>query len=246
VIPLLQFHYLDDDLLVVDKPAGLLAVPGRGEDKQDCLSARVQQIYPDALVVHRLDMATSGLMLMARNPSAQRVLSLAFAERRVHKRYVAVVHGLMTLHLNTLADADGWRLIDLPIAVDWPNRPLRVINHDTGKPSQTRWRVQNHDTQTNTTRLWLEPLTGRSHQLRVHLRALGQPIVGDALYSNQPCPSLRVQRGNPSTSPADIDCRAALAMTERLESRLLLHASALVFDHPVTGVTLRFDSLVPF
>ena len=244
--PLLQFHHLDNDLLVVDKPAGLLAVPGRGEDKQDCLSARVQSLYPDALVVHRLDMATSGLMLMARNPSAQRLLSLAFAERRVHKRYVAVVHSLMTLHLNTLADADDWRLIDLPIAVDWPNRPLRVINHDTGKPSQTRWRIDSHDAQANTTRLQLEPLTGRSHQLRVHLQALGHPIVGDALYSNQPGPSLRAQRGHPSTSTADMDCRAALAMTERLESRLLLHASALVFDHPVTGVTLRFDSLVPF
>jgi tRNA pseudouridine32 synthase/23S rRNA pseudouridine746 synthase len=132
----LQFHHLDADLLVVDKPAGLLAVPGRGEDKQDCLSARIQSLYPDALVVHRLDMATSGLMLMARNAPAQRVLSLAFAERRVHKRYVAVVHGLMTSHLDKRADADGWRLVDLPIAVDWPNRPLRVINHETGKPSQ--------------------------------------------------------------------------------------------------------------
>jgi tRNA pseudouridine32 synthase/23S rRNA pseudouridine746 synthase len=223
VIPPLQFHHLDNDLLVVDKPAGLLAVPGRGEDKQDCLSARVQHIYPDALVVHRLDMATSGLMLMARNPSAQRVLSLAFAERRVHKRYVAVVHGLMTLHLNTVADADGWRLIDLPIAVDWPNRPLRVINHDTGKPSQTRWRVDSldkHDAQAQTTRLLLEPLTGRSHQLRVHLQALGHPIVGDALYAD-----------------------SGLAA---LENRLRLHASALVFDHPVKGKSLAFDCVVPF
>ena len=220
MIPPLQFHHLDADLLVVDKPAGLLAVPGRGEDKQDCLSARVQTIYPDALVVHRLDMATSGLMLMARNAPAQRVLSLAFAERRVHKRYVAVVHGLMTLHLNTLADADGWRLIDLPIAVDWPNRPLRVINHDTGKPSQTRWRVDSHDARAQTTRLLLEPLTGRSHQLRVHLLALGHPIVGDALYAEP--------------------------LLAALESRLRLHASALAFDHPVTGAKLSFDSLVPF
>ena len=264
--PALQFHHLDADLLVVNKPAGLLAVPGRGEDKQDCLSARVQRIYPNALVVHRLDMATSGLMLMARNPLAQRVLSLAFAERRVHKRYVAVVHGLMTLPLNTLADADGWRLIDLPIAVDWPNRPLRVINHDAGKPSQTRWRMDYQDAPSQTTRLQLEPLTGRSHQLRVHLQALGHPIVGDALYGPLPDPSLRAQRGNPSPSTADMDCRAALAMTEGLdcraalamtqnaalamtagfESRLRLHASALAFDHPVTGEALAFDSLVPF
>jgi tRNA pseudouridine32 synthase/23S rRNA pseudouridine746 synthase len=250
VIPALQFHHLDADLLVVDKPAGLLAVPGRGEDKQDCLSARVQHIYPDALVVHRLDMATSGLMLMARNPSAQRVLSLAFAERRVHKRYVAVVHGLMTRSVDAAHDADGWHLIDLPIAVDWPNRPLRVINHDTGKPSQTRWRVDGQDAATHTTRLLLEPLTGRSHQLRVHLQALRHPIVGDALYGS----SLRAQRGNPSPSPADMDCRAALAMTETaalamsegFEHRLRLHASALAFDHPVSGEKLSFNSLVPF
>ncbi len=277
MIPPLQFHHLDADLLVVDKPAGLLAVPGRGEDKQDCLSARVQQIYPDALVVHRLDMATSGLMLMARHPAAQRVLGLAFAERRVHKRYVAVVHGLLVPASNNLADAEGWGLIDLPIAVDWPNRPLRVINHATGKPSQTRWRVDRQDTQTQTTRLQLEPLTGRSHQLRVHLLAQGHPIVGDALYgpslvADHPSlqlvhpslqlvhpslqlvhPSLRAQRGNPSPRTADIDCRATLAMTdspfamtEGLENRLLLHASALAFDHPVTGFTLRFNSVVPF
>lgn len=221
MIPPLQFHHLDDHLLVVDKPAGLLAVPGRGEDKQDCLSARAQHIYPDALVVHRLDMATSGLMLMARNPSAQRILSLAFAERRVHKQYVAVVHGVMTSPpAESAQEADGWRLIDLPIAVDWPNRPLRVINHDTGKPSQTRWRVDGQDAQSQTSRLLLEPLTGRSHQLRVHLQALGHPIVGDALYAD---PGLAA-----------------------LESRLRLHASALAFDHPVTGVPLRFDSLVPF
>ena len=182
MIPPLQFHHLDEHLLVVDKPAGLLAVPGRGEDKQDCLSARVQHLYPDALVVHRLDMATSGLMLMARNPSAQRIWSLAFAERRVHKQYVAVEQGLMTRSVDAVHDSDGWDLIDLPIAVDWPNRPLRVINHDTGKLSQTRWRVQNQDVLTGTTRLLLEPLTGRSHQLRVHLQALGHPIVGDALY----------------------------------------------------------------
>ena len=221
MIPPLQFHHLDNDLLVVDKPAGLLAVPGRGEDKQDCLSARVQKMYPDALVVHRLDMATSGLMLMARNPAAQRVLSLAFAERRVHKRYVAVVQGLFVQDSMAIADAEGWSLIDLPIAVDWPNRPLRVINHATGKPSQTRWRVDSHDAQAETTRVLLEPLTGRSHQLRVHLLAVGHPIVGDALYG----PSWRAQG---------------------LEQRLRLHASALAFDHPVTDVKLSFESLVPF
>ena len=194
-------------------------------------------------------MATSGLMLMARNLAAQRVLSLAFEERRVHKRYVAVVHGLLTPRVVSENDAQGWGLIDLPIAVDWPNRPLRMINHATGKPSQTRWRIDSQDRRAETTRLQLEPLTGRSHQLRVHLLTLGHPIVGDALY----CPSFRAQRGNPSQSTADIDSRAAIAMmdathsmTEGLESRLLLHASALAFDHPVTGVTLSFNSVVPF
>ena len=223
MIPPLQFHHLDDDLLVVDKPAGLLAVPGRGEDKQDCLSTRVQRLYPDALVVHRLDMATSGLMLMARNPGAQRILSLAFAERRVHKRYAAVVYGHLAQPSNTLADADGWSLINLPIAVDWPNRPRRLIDHTAGKPSQTRWHVISHDSQTDTTRLWLKPLTGRSHQLRVHLLALGHPIVGDALYG----PSWPTE-------------------ARSLQSRLLLHATALAFVHPVTGVALAFDSAVPF
>ena len=282
MIPPLQFHHLDADLLVVDKPAGLLAVPGRGEDKQDCLSARVQKIYPGALVVHRLDMATSGLMLMARNPAAQRKLSLAFAERRVHKRYVAVVHGRLMSPVVSESDAEGWGLIDLPIAVDWPNRPLRVIDHATGKPSQTRWRVDSQDAQAQTTRLQLEPLTGRSHQLRVHLLALGHPIVGDALYGpsqqatsssarvfspplrvespslraqrgNLKPPSLRAKRGNLFRRCSGMDCRATLAMTdpllamtERLESRLLLHASALAFHHPDTGVTLHFSSVVPF
>jgi tRNA pseudouridine32 synthase/23S rRNA pseudouridine746 synthase len=238
----LQFHHLDDDLLVVDKPAGLLAVPGRGEDKQDCLSARVQHIHPGALVVHRLDMATSGLMLMARNPAAQRLLSAAFAERRVHKRYVAVVHGLMASPLNTLACADGWHLIDLPIAVDWPNRPLRVINHAAGKPSQTRWRIDSQDPHTQTSRLQLEPLTGRSHQLRVHLQALGHPIVGDALYG--PLPDAPLQAESPSLR-VEISF-AALSMMEGFAHRLRLHASALAFEHPATGVTLRFDSAVPF
>ncbi len=166
----------DAAFFVLDKPAGLLAVPGRGEDKQDCLSSRVQQLDPHALVVHRLDMATSGLLLMARHPEAQRRLSLAFAERQVYKRYVAVVQG----HIAKPTTEDGWGLIDLPIAADWPNRPLRVIDPLQGKPSQTRWRVQSHGP--DTTRVLLEPITGRSHQLRVHLKALGHPIVGDALY----------------------------------------------------------------
>lgn len=202
--------YVDDALLVLEKPAGLLAVPGRGEDKQDCVSARVLRQFPDALVVHRLDMATSGLMLMARGAVAQRRLNDAFANRAVFKRYLAVVDGLPT----TLPEA--WNLIDLPIAVDWPNRPCRIIDTTHGKPSQTRWRLLSHDPPTDTSRVELEPITGRSHQLRVHLKALGHAILGDALYAPPHALSL--------------------------SNRLLLHASVLAFQHPMSEQSMQFTS----
>eukprot|EP01031_Cornospumella_fuschlensis_P005610 gene5610-6979_t len=143
--------YADDSLLVLNKPPGLLSVPGKGDDKQDCLSSRVQQQYPDALVVHRLDMATSGLMLMARGGNMQRALSRLFENREVYKRYVAVVDG----DIRVEGVADEWQLIDLPIAVDWPNRPLRVIDAVLGKPSQTRWRVLTVDAVLQGTRVEL-------------------------------------------------------------------------------------------
>jgi len=208
--PELTVLYADTALLVLDKPSGLLSVPGRGEDKQDCLSARAQHLYPDALIVHRLDMATSGLMVLARGIDAQRSLNAAFAERRVNKRYIAVVDGVLP------PPPEAWGLIDLPIIVDWPNRPRRMIDHQTGKPSTTRWRVLPQQVSAATTRVELEPITGRSHQLRVHLQALGHPILGDALYGNP-----RVQA---------------------LADRLLLHACLLELAHPVTGQTLRFVS----
>jgi tRNA pseudouridine32 synthase / 23S rRNA pseudouridine746 synthase len=142
--------HADEHLLVLNKPSGMLCVPGRGDDKQDCLSLRVQRLYPDALVVHRLDMATSGLCLMARGARMQRLLSVAFAQREVTKRYVAVVAGrLATAYSGT----EEWALIDLPIAADWPNRPLRVIDAQSGKPSRTRWRVLSHDAEADTTRV---------------------------------------------------------------------------------------------
>ena len=202
--------HADAHCLVVDKPAGLLCVPGRGPDKQDCLAARVQATYADALVVHRLDMATSGLWLMARGADAQRSLSRAFADRQVAKRYVAVVAGRL--------DAAGWQEIDLPLAADWPNRPRRIVDAVNGKPSRTRWRVLEHGT--GTTRLELEPVTGRSHQLRVHLLALGHPIVGDALY--------------------------APPVIAAASPRLLLHASELAFNHPATGGPMAFSSALSF
>jgi tRNA pseudouridine32 synthase/23S rRNA pseudouridine746 synthase len=214
--------YLDDDLLVLNKPSGLLAVPGRGPDKQDCLSARVQAHHPEALVVHRLDQPTSGLMLMARHAEAQRRLSDAFAQREVEKRYAAVVSGQPVHQLKSGDANDGWGLIDLPIAVDWPRRPLRVIDA-AGKPSQTRWRLEGPGIaglQTQSSRLLLEPLTGRTHQLRVHLAAIGHPILGDALYADE------AVRG--------------------LSDRLLLHACWLRFAHPMTGLALELSSPASF
>lgn len=204
--------YADMHLLVLNKSSGLLSVPGKGLGKQDCLSARVQEHYPEALIVHRLDMATSGLMLMARGHAMQTALSKLFEIRAIHKRYAAVVTGQM----NTSPD---WQLIDLPIALDWPNRPLRVI-HANGKPSQTCWRALCYDTETNTTRVELKPITGRSHQLRVHLKALGHPIVGDALYA-----------------PADVEAMAP---------RLLLHACELQFSHPAGGAHMVFQNTPEF
>lgn len=210
----IELLYVDDTLLVVDKPSGLLAVPGRGADKQDCLSARVQARYPDALVVHRLDMATSGLMVMARGAVAQRALSQAFAAREVNKRYIALVAGRLE------APPESWGVIDLPIIADWPNRPLRIIDHTTGKPSVTRWRVLAHDASGVSTRVELEPVTGRSHQLRLHLRELGYPILGDALYAP---PAVHAMAG-----------------------RLMLHAESLAFAHPAIGAELVFECPAPF
>ena len=203
--------HADEALVVLNKPSGLLSVPGRGEDKQDCLSRRVQSVYPDALVVHRLDMGTSGLMLMARGAAMQRALNQLFERREVHKRYMARVDG----RLAAAPTADGWGLIDLPIAVDWPRRPLRIIDA-AGKPSQTRWRSLAFDEVALCTRVELEPVTGRSHQLRVHLLALGHPILGDALYA-----------------PDAVQARSP---------RLLLHATALRLVHPATSALLSLES----
>ena len=201
--------HVDDACIVVEKPSGLLSVPGRGEHLQDCLVTRVQAQFADALVVHRLDMATSGLMLFARGAAAQRALSRAFEQREVHKRYVAVVHGRVEPEKGE---------IDLPLLADWPNRPLQKVDHAHGKPSLTRWRVI--EAAADRTRVELEPVTGRAHQLRVHLRAIGHPILGDALYA-----------------PPEVLAGA---------DRLLLHAARLRLVHPISGATLQIESAVPF
>ncbi len=217
--PLIDLVFEDSALLVLNKPSGLLSVPGKGADKQDCLSLRVQQLYPEALIVHRLDMATSGLLLMARSLAVQRLLSMAFASREVQKRYVAVVNGTVNGQVNSDPLA-SWQLIDLPIAPDWPNRPIQKIDLQHGKPSQTQYRLLSYDVAIDTSRLELAPITGRTHQLRVHLQALGHPILGDALYASD----------------------AVLAKS----NRLLLHASALHLTHPVSGDMMKFESPPPF
>lgn len=197
--------FADAHLIVADKPAGLLAVPGRGPDKQDCLSARVQRLFPDARVVHRLDMGTSGLMLFARGVAMQRELSRLFRERTVSKRYVALVAGVPGKEAGE---------INLPLIVDWPNRPQSKVDYISGKPSLTRYCLLGMEQ--DFARLALEPVTGRSHQLRVHLAAIGHPIVGDTLY------------GGPTAS------------------RLHLHAEQLRFPHPASGLSCYFESAAPF
>lgn len=200
--------HVDEQVIAVDKPAGLLAVPGRGDDKQDCAATRVTAQFPDALIVHRLDMATSGLLLFARGAEAQRCLGIAFSRREVEKHYIAVVHG-------RLAEPSG--SIALPLSADWPQRPRQRVDELQGKPSLTHYRVLAHDAAGNTSRVALRPVTGRSHQLRVHLQALGHPIVGDTLY------------GVADEAP-----------------RMLLHACAMRLPHPADGRPLDLRSEPPF
>ena len=202
-----EFVYCDDSLLVVNKPAGLLSVPGLGPDKQDCLSVRVRQEFPDALVVHRLDMATSGLLVFALGKQMQRRLSAMFSDRVVTKRYVAIVSG----KIEPVAGE-----VDLPIIVDWENRPRRKIDTESGKPSLTRYSELEYDALSNTSRVALEPVTGRTHQLRVHMNAISHPIIGDNLYAGQAA------------------------------ERLMLHARTLSFTHPVSGETMNFVCAPPF
>lgn len=205
-LPLL---HADEWIVAVDKPSGMLSVPGRGADKADCAARRVQATFPDALIVHRLDMGTSGVLVFGRGAMAQRTLSVAFAERQADKRYIAVVGG---------APVEDSGRIDLPLIADWPNRPRQKVDAESGKPSTTLWQVLSRASAT--ARLALVPLTGRSHQLRVHLQAIGHPILGDELYA-----------------PPEV-----LAMAPRL----LLHAERLTLPHPADGRPLTLESPCPF
>lgn len=201
--------HADHEVLLVDKPAGLLSVPGKGDHMADCMIARAQRLFPDALLVHRLDLDTSGVMVFALTRHAQRVLGAQFEGRQTKKVYRARLWG----HL----DPKEGR-VDLPLIVDWPNRPRQHVNHETGKPAQTDWRVLGHDPD-GTTRVRLYPLTGRSHQLRVHMQSLGHPILGDPLYAE------------------------GLA---RAFPRLMLHAESLRLRHPDSGKGMTFSAPCPF
>jgi tRNA pseudouridine32 synthase/23S rRNA pseudouridine746 synthase len=204
----LKLVYQDPSLLVLVKPAGMLSVPGRGVDKQDCLAVRVQQLFPDALVVHRLDMATSGLIVFARGAAMQSRISQMFRERAVQKRYIAVVAGQLAQDCGEIA---------LPLSSDWLNRPKQRVNLLEGKPSLTKYEVLSYNADNQTSRVFLEPVTGRTHQLRVHLAAINHPILGDALY------------GDATAAP-----------------RLLLHACYLSLAHPLSGVALICQSDADF
>lgn len=206
-----QILYNNNGLLVVCKPAGLLSQPGRRAEKWDSVITRLKPQFPEAVVVHRLDEPTSGLMMLALGQKMSSGLSRAFRERLVHKRYEAIIDGIMS------ADQGS---IDFPLIADWPNRPRQKIDFETGKPSLTHFQVMERNEQENWTRVDLEPFTGRSHQLRMHLMALGHPILGDPLYAHP----------------------EALARAPRM----YLHARHLSFEHPLTGEPMVFDSPTPF
>ena len=209
--PLSVLHE-DHCLVVLDKPAGLLSVPGKGPDLADCLLARVQAAFPQALLVHRLDRDTSGVIVFAQTPHAQRHLGLQFEKRQMKKTYLARVAG------HVAGDAGE---IDLPLTVDWPNRPRQMVCHDTGRPAQTGWKVlrRNGSGKDAETRVRLTPVTGRSHQLRVHMLELGHPILGDSLYAT----------GAAAAHP-----------------RLMLHAETLRLRHPDGGQGMNFRAPCPF
>ena len=200
--------YVDADILLLDKPSGLLSVPGKGAHLADCLVSRAQSKYPDVLLVHRLDRDTSGVMIFARNKAAQRHLGLQFEKRRIDKTYIARIWG-------HLSERKG--VVDLPLRTDWPNRPKQMVDHVSGKQALTEWEVIEECR--TTSRVVLFPKTGRSHQLRVHMAALGCPILGDPFYAE----------GAASTAP-----------------RLMLHAESIGFRHPNGGAEHRVSTPCPF
>lgn len=205
----LDILYEDEDIVLLNKPSGLLSVPGKASDHKDCLESRVQAIIPNARIVHRLDMATSGVIAFAKTAHAHRHLGLQFEKRQTRKTYGAIVHGEFS--------AKSGR-IDLPLICDWPNRPMQMVDFKTGKRAITDWEVIAQ--MTTSSRLKLYPITGRSHQLRVHMLAINHPIIGDRLYAPQ-----SVFEAAP---------------------RLCLHASSLAFRHPIGGRNMEIHAPCPF
>lgn len=192
-----QFLHISEHAIVVNKPSGLLSVPGRLPENKDCLETRVQQEYSDALTVHRLDQVTSGIVLYARGKDVQRFWNRQFQQRAVDKTYIAMVEGLV---------ADDTGSVELPLRCDWENRPVQIVDFEQGKSALTHWRVLERDMERKRTRMKLTPVTGRSHQLRVHMQQIGHPIVGDTMYGAQ--------------------------SNEEAENRVFLHAAAISIPHP--------------
>jgi len=204
----LEILHEDHEILVANKPAGLLSVPGKGPDLADCLISRLEVAYPQVLLVHRLDRDTSGVMVFGLTPHAQRHLGLQFEKRQTRKTYLARVAGRLEPKTGT---------VDLPLIVDWPNRPLQKVDRETGKPAVTDWRVMKASDAESRVKLY--PQTGRSHQLRVHMLALGHPILGDPLYAPD---------------------------TEERYPRMMLHAEELRLRHPDGGTGMKFRVKAPF
>ena len=222
--PYLDIIFQDDDIVVLNKSSGLLSVPGRLPEHQDCLQNRVQRVLPTATIVHRLDMATSGIIIMALNKPAHVNISRQFEQRKTTKSYIARVFGHVKEHKGS---------VDLPLICDWPNRPKQKVDHENGKQSLTHYNVlsyseldveskdsQGKSSEYESTLVELTPVTGRSHQLRVHMLALGHPILGDRLYAHE----------------------RALTVSPRLQ----LHAKNLSLTHPVTNESLTFVTPCPF
>ncbi|MEM7650676.1 MAG: pseudouridine synthase [Pseudomonadota bacterium] len=206
----LKILHSDDDILVLSKPSGLLSVPGRAPGHEDSLETRVRAEFPDALLIHRLDLETSGVFLMARNKPAQKHIGLQFEKRETEKRYIARIWGHMK-------DDEG--RVDLPLRCDWDNRPRQMVCHEHGKPAQTDWEVLERE-DSGFTRVLLKPITGRSHQLRVHMEAIGYPMLGEVFYAHD-------------------EARDAAA-------RLQLHAESLTITHPRNNERVTFTDPCPF
>jgi len=206
----IEYLYNDEQIIIVDKPANMLSVPGRTPDKQDCLIHRVQKLFPEARIVHRLDFSTSGLMVIAQNRESHRIMSRQFENREIEKTYVAKVYGRPE-------ETSG--VINLPLRCDWERRPLQIVDHELGKEALTHWRII--EGFENSCLVELFPATGRTHQLRVHMQAMGHPILGDELYAHE----------------------AAYEMADRLN----LHAKELIIAHPTENSRMTFSSTIePF